>query len=274
RPPLPFAQPRDARPHSPSEVRSHGVDTQPARQSPSRLSFSDPGGSRDFSPRPSDASGARPYPTGPATPRSGEVQTPHTSSAPTPASTPMPRPPARPGLRYVMIGGLVCGAAVAIYLLTRNDQNTQAEIPSASPSIAAPVSVALPATCPPEMIMITGATFSMGSNDGRPDERPAHDVKVEAFCMDVNEVTGIAYQRCVDQNHCDAPTRTVNASTTTKSPLSANDRSFESSYCQDPKRDAAKYLPMNCVSWTEANTYCRVQGKRLPTEEEWEFTAR
>src|SRR5262249_37653684 len=110
--------------------------------------------------------------------------------------------------------------------------------------------------------------------EGRTDERPAHEVKVESFCMDVTEVTGTAYQRCVEENHCDAPARSVTASTTGKQQMSSGDRSFESSYCQDPKRDGAKYLPMNCVNWTEANTYCRVQNKRLPTEEEWEFTAR
>lgn len=32
--------------------------------------------------------------------------------------------------------------------------------------------------------------------------------------------------------------------------------------------------PINCVSWAEADAYCRSHGERLPTEEEWDWIVR
>ena len=32
--------------------------------------------------------------------------------------------------------------------------------------------------------------------------------------------------------------------------------------------------PINCVDWGQSATYCNAQGKRLPSEEEWEWAAR
>jgi formylglycine-generating enzyme len=40
------------------------------------------------------------------------------------------------------------------------------------------------------------------------------------------------------------------------------------------RRRGAGQHPINCVDWDQAGAYCRVQGKRLPTEEEWEWAAR
>jgi formylglycine-generating enzyme required for sulfatase activity len=47
------------------------------------------------------------------------------------------------------------------------------------------------------MAWIPGGKFTMGSNDGQPDEQPLHDVKVRGFWMDRNEVTNEQFAKFV-----------------------------------------------------------------------------
>jgi len=43
-------------------------------------------------------------------------------------------------------------------------------------------------------------------------------------------------------------------------------------HCNWGKPDRTNH-PINCVSWKAAAAYCEWQGKRIPTEQEWEFAA-
>lgn len=106
------------------------------------------------------------------------------------------------------------------------------------------------------MVRVPAGTFVMGSDDGADDERPRHQVAVDAFEMDVTEVTGEAYRACVKAGGC-----------TRAEPL-APDTSC------DPLSAGLPNHPILCVSWNEATEYCAWAGKRLPTEEEWEYAAR
>jgi serine/threonine protein kinase len=122
------------------------------------------------------------------------------------------------------------------------------------------------AACPSGMARIEGATFPMGSAaDGETpsDETPRHLVTVGTFCMDVTEVTVGAYLSCAG---CEKPPLTVDFEG-----LTPNGRSFESQFCN--RADTPDH-PINCVDWQSARTYCEKQGKRLPTESEWELSAR
>src|SRR5262249_46376272 len=155
------------------------------------------------------------------------------------------------------------GVAAAILVITIvtlvakwMSERSQKETVSHSPEQAPFVATAPPPTpAPPEgMIYIPGGTFQMGYNmaNGDLQSGPPHQVRVESFFIDKFEVTIEAYLK--NQNSTGQTDQTGQTGQTGQS--------------VETKK------PMVNVTWGEANSYCRSQGKRLPTEEEWEFAAR
>ena len=100
------------------------------------------------------------------------------------------------------------------------------------------------------MVLIPAGTFQMGSTIGDSDEQPVHTVSLNAFYMDIYEVTNARYQRFVESTGYPQP------------PLSHNPR-FN-----------APDTPVVRMSWRDAVAYAAWANKRLPTEAEWEYAAR
>jgi formylglycine-generating enzyme len=164
----------------------------------------------------------------------------------------------------------------------------------------------------PGMVRIPGGEFTMGTDSelGRPEEKPAHRVRVDGFWMDQTEVTNAQFRAFVEatgyvttaerppsleeimsQSPPGTPPppaeKLVPGSlvfTPTAGPVDLSD--FSQWWTWTPGADwrhpegpgstiaGRDDHPVVHVSWDDANAYAAWAGKRLPTEAEWEFAAR
>jgi formylglycine-generating enzyme required for sulfatase activity len=140
--------------------------------------------------------------------------------------------------------------------------------PTPKPLPPTPTSIPTPTTAPagaeaptappvPEMMVeIPAGEFTMGNDGGDDDEKPAHTVTLEAFEIDMFEVTNADFARFVEETGYQTEAE------------KAGEMGWRA-YAEGKDN-----YPVVKVTWNDADAYCQWAGKRLPTEVEWEKAAR
>jgi formylglycine-generating enzyme required for sulfatase activity len=161
-----------------------------------------------------------------------------------------------------------------------------------------------PDTAPPDdgMVWIPGGTFTMGSEEFYPEERPTRAVSVDGFWMDETPVTNAEFAAFVDETGYTTlaerepdpedypgadPEDLVAGSAVFRSPDGPVDLQNPSAWWEyvagaywcrplgpDSALDGKLDHPVVHVAAEDARAYAEWAGKDLPTEAEWERAAR
>ena len=121
---------------------------------------------------------------------------------------------------------------------------------------------------PPDMVFFRAVRFfTMGNwaKDAEPDEKPQHNVHLDAFYMDKYETTNAQYKEFIDAN----PHWQKN-----RIPKKYHDGDYLKHWDGNDYPPDKGNHPVVYVSWYAAMAYAEWRGKRLPTEAEWERAAR
>ena len=109
--------------------------------------------------------------------------------------------------------------------------------------------------CSEGICAVPGGLFWRGQASGDADACPLHQVELSAFRIDQTEVSQGEYRECVDAGACKR----------------SDD---ECNYIAKTWDGDSDRLPVICVDYIRASSYCEWKGGRLPSEAEWEKAAR
>jgi serine/threonine protein kinase/formylglycine-generating enzyme required for sulfatase activity len=150
----------------------------------------------------------------------------------------------------VVVLVLLIGGGIGGYLLLKSKSPTSNGPNKPTDPTEAPIKW--------DLVEIPGGTFQMGKNGGLPQEGPAHNVTVNAFSMDKNEVTNAEYAQFIRESNHQPPEHWGGI----KPPVGEDS------------------LPASNITYDDALAFAAWRSKRdnatyrLPSDEEWEYSAR
>ena len=109
---------------------------------------------------------------------------------------------------------------------------------------------------------VPSGRFIMGSTSTHAgaDESPVHIVELSGYCVDVDEVSVASFTSWLTKTNRSPEGKDIRSIVVEKDGLTIEDGRAEH--------------PAEGATWTEAKDFCAAQGKALPTEAQWEKSAR
>ena len=126
-------------------------------------------------------------------------------------------------------------------------------------SFASPLTRSTKKIVHPNMALIPGGEFRMGSHTGSEAERPIHSVYLDEFYIDTRLVSNADFGEFVGETGYLTTAEASSRPTSTWRTFNTGDR-------QDH--------PVVMISWYDADAYALWRGGFLPTEAQWERSAR
>jgi sulfatase modifying factor 1 len=193
---------------------------------------------------------------------------------------------------------MFAGLAFGFFLIDRSEKRPRRRRPGALGHVTPMPSVGREVD---GMMWIPAGTFWMGSENGKPDEQPVHEVTIHAFWMDKTEVTNEQFKKFVDatgyvtvaerapkkEDFPNTPQEALVPGALTFHALPEGSTDDSASWWRwtpgaswrhpegpDSTIEGREKYPVVQVAWEDAAAYAKWAEKRLPTEAEWERAAR